>query len=82
MGHWAPLLPRGQLKCDVHARSHENPRLRMPCRVLGQNRVAFDAHVAIFEAIKAHDPELADARMRSHLDQVGKLYWKVRRAGK
>ncbi|MGA7334743.1 MAG: FCD domain-containing protein, partial [Pseudolabrys sp.] len=48
----------------------------------GQNRVAFDAHVAIFEAIKAHDPELADARMRSHLDQVGKLYWKVRRAGK
>jgi DNA-binding FadR family transcriptional regulator len=48
----------------------------------GQNRVAFDAHVEIFEAIKAHDPELADARMRSHLDQVGKLYWKVRRAGK
>ena len=48
----------------------------------GQNRVAFDSHVAIFEAIKARDPELADARMRSHLDQVGKLYWKVRRAGK
>jgi DNA-binding FadR family transcriptional regulator len=46
----------------------------------GQNRLAFDAHVAIFEAIKAHDPEVADARMRSHLDQVGKLYWKVRRA--
>jgi DNA-binding FadR family transcriptional regulator len=23
-----------------------------------QNRVAFDSHVAIFEAIKAHDPEL------------------------
>jgi DNA-binding FadR family transcriptional regulator len=48
----------------------------------GQNRVAFDAHVAIFEAIKAHDPELADARMRSHLDQVAKLYWKARRAAK
>jgi DNA-binding FadR family transcriptional regulator len=47
-----------------------------------QNRVAFDAHVAIFEAIKDHDPELADARMRSHLDQVGKLYWKVRRSSK
>jgi len=25
----------------------------------GQNRVAFDSHVAIFEAIKAHDPEHA-----------------------
>ena len=48
MGHWAPLLPRGQLKCEV---------------------------------IKARE-EVADARMRSHLDQVGKLYWKVRRAGK
>jgi GntR family transcriptional repressor for pyruvate dehydrogenase complex len=48
----------------------------------GQNRVAFDAHVAIFEAIKVHDPELADARMRSHLDQVAKLYWKVRRKTK
>ena len=40
------------------------------------------AGVTVHEAIKAHDPELADARMRSHLDQVGKLYWKVRRAGK
>ena len=50
-----PSSPRGQLKCDVHARSHENPRLRMPCRVLGQNRVAFDAHVAIFKVIKARD---------------------------
>jgi GntR family transcriptional repressor for pyruvate dehydrogenase complex len=48
----------------------------------GQNRVAFDAHLAIFEAIKARNPELADARMRSHLDQVAKLYWKVRRAAK
>jgi DNA-binding FadR family transcriptional regulator len=48
----------------------------------GQNRVAFDAHFAIFEAIKARDPELADARMRSHLDQVAKLYWKVRKAAK
>jgi len=48
----------------------------------GQNRAAFDAHVAIFEAIEAHDPELADTRMRSHLDQVAKLYWKIRRASK
>ena len=49
----------------------------------GQNRVAFEAHGAIFEAtIKARDPELADARMRSHLDQVAKLYWKARRAAK
>jgi DNA-binding FadR family transcriptional regulator len=48
--------------------------------VLGQNRAAFDGHVAIFKVIKVR--EEADARMRSHLAQVGKLYWKVRRAGK
>jgi DNA-binding FadR family transcriptional regulator len=42
----------------------------------GGNRVAFDSHVTILEAIRAHDPELA------HLNQVGKLYWKVWRAGK
>ena len=48
----------------------------------GQNRVAYDAHVAIFEAIAARDPELADQRMRSHLAQVAKLYWKVRKVAK
>ena len=58
----------------------EQRRVTLSCP--GQNRVAFDAHFAIFEAIKARDPELADARMRSHLDQVAKLYWKVRRAAK
>jgi DNA-binding FadR family transcriptional regulator len=47
----------------------------------GQDRVAFDTHVAIFEAIKAHDPELAaPACARTWIS--GKLYWKVRRAGK
>jgi DNA-binding FadR family transcriptional regulator len=48
----------------------------------GQNRVAFEAHAAIYEAIKSRDPEAADNRMRSHLDQVAKLYWKVRRRAK
>ena len=81
MGQGAPSSPRGQLKCDVHARSHGNRRLRVPCRVLGQNRAAFDGHVAIFKVIKVRE-EVADARMRSHLAQVGKLYWKVRSAGK
>ncbi|MBI2720291.1 MAG: transcriptional regulator NanR [Rhizobiales bacterium] len=46
----------------------------------GQNRVAYDAHAAIFEAIAARDPDQADARMRSHLAQVSDLYWKVRGA--
>ena len=46
----------------------------------GQNRVAFDAHAAIFAAIAARDPEAAAEQMRQHLEQVTELYWLVRGA--
>ena len=46
----------------------------------GQNRVAFDAHAAIFAAIAARDPEAAAEQMRQHLEQVTELYWRVRGA--
>lgn len=46
----------------------------------GQNKVACDAHAAIFEAIAARNPDAAAERMREHLDQVGELYWRVRGA--
>jgi GntR family transcriptional repressor for pyruvate dehydrogenase complex len=45
----------------------------------GQNKIAFEAHDDICDAIRAHDPEAAAARMRNHLEQVIGLYWKVRR---
>lgn len=44
----------------------------------GQNRIAFDAHEAIFEAIARHEADRAAELMEAHLDQVAKLYWKVR----
>lgn len=44
----------------------------------GQNRIAFDAHAEIFEAIAARDPEAAAATMQSHLKQITALYWQVR----
>jgi GntR family transcriptional repressor for pyruvate dehydrogenase complex len=44
----------------------------------GQNRVAFEAHRGIYEAIAAGDGESAASRMHTHLDQVTDLYWKVR----
>ena len=44
----------------------------------GQNKVACDAHAAIFEAIAARDEDRAATTMRQHLDQVVALYWKVR----
>lgn len=46
----------------------------------GQNRVAFDAHAAIFAAIAARDPDAAATQMRQHLEQVTELYWQVRGA--
>ena len=45
----------------------------------GQNRIAYDAHGSIFEAIRAHDADAAARRMREHLDQVIGLYWQVRK---
>ena len=48
----------------------------------GQNRVAYDAHAAIFDAIAARDPDLAATRMQEHLEQVTDLYWKMRGADK
>lgn len=44
----------------------------------GQNRTAFEAHHGICEAIAAGDGELSAQRMRTHLEQVNALYWKVR----
>jgi GntR family transcriptional repressor for pyruvate dehydrogenase complex len=46
----------------------------------GQNRVAYEAHAGIFDAIAARDPEGAAGHMKSHLEQVAALYWQVREA--
>jgi GntR family transcriptional repressor for pyruvate dehydrogenase complex len=48
----------------------------------GQNKVAYKAHAAIFEAIADHDGDAAAAEMQAHLEQVAALYWKVREAKK
>lgn len=44
----------------------------------GQNKVAYGAHAAIFDAIAVKDEDKAATAMREHLDQVVALYWKVR----
>ena len=48
----------------------------------GQNKLAYQAHAAIFEAIADRDPDDAAAEMRIHLEQVAALYWKVSEAKK
>lgn len=44
----------------------------------GAAKLAYKAHCKIFEAIKAGDPDAAEAAMKAHLEQVTSLYWKVR----
>jgi DNA-binding FadR family transcriptional regulator len=40
---------------------------------------AIARHRRIFDAIAAHDPDLAEAEMRGHLSDVETFYWSVRR---
>jgi DNA-binding FadR family transcriptional regulator len=40
----------------------------------GQNRIAYAAHQAVYDAILARDAARAEAAMRGHLEQVAALY--------
>ena len=44
----------------------------------GTDRLAFESHREIFEAIAARDPAGAAQAMRRHLDEIGRRYWKVK----
>jgi DNA-binding FadR family transcriptional regulator len=44
-------------------------------RVPQAERNAYDAHLAIYEAIAAHDVDRAELAMRRHLEKVGEFYW-------
>jgi DNA-binding FadR family transcriptional regulator len=41
-------------------------------------QLAYAAHERIYDAIAAKDPIKAQAAMQDHLDQVAKLYWRVK----
>jgi GntR family transcriptional regulator, sialic acid-inducible nan operon repressor len=40
-----------------------------------QEKIAYDAHVAIFEAIAAGNADKAEQAMADHLDQLSQAYW-------
>lgn len=48
--------------------------LRQP----GTDRLAFESHREIFEAIAAHDPAAAGQAMRRHLGEIATRYWNVK----
>ncbi len=45
----------------------------------GALRTAHRFHRQIYKAVAAHDPERAEAAMRSHLRSVAEYYWRARR---
>ncbi|MCB1376751.1 MAG: FCD domain-containing protein [Alphaproteobacteria bacterium] len=73
-------IPQNPIYTSLHSAILEwlVDQRRVTLHYPGQNRIAFDAHAAICEAIAARDPDLAAARMESHLQQIAGLYWQVR----
>jgi DNA-binding FadR family transcriptional regulator len=47
-------------------------------RRAGTDRLAFESHREIFEAIAARDPAAAGDAMRRHLDEIARRYWNVK----
>jgi GntR family transcriptional regulator, sialic acid-inducible nan operon repressor len=47
-------------------------------RAEGAIEAAYRAHERIFEAVRARDPDRAEAAMRDHLDEVARFYWRVK----
>jgi DNA-binding FadR family transcriptional regulator len=47
----------------------------------GQNRKAYEAHAAIYQAIAAGDADAAERHMQEHLDQVARTYAQVKAEG-
>jgi GntR family transcriptional repressor for pyruvate dehydrogenase complex len=43
----------------------------------GQNKIAYRAHKAIYEAIAGHDADRAERVIKAHLDQVSNAYWRA-----
>jgi GntR family transcriptional repressor for pyruvate dehydrogenase complex len=43
----------------------------------GQNKLAFRAHKAIYEAIAARDADRAERVIKAHLNQVSNAYWRA-----
>lgn len=43
-----------------------------------QEKTAYKAHLAIYEAIAARDPDRAEAAMASHLRQLARMFWRLR----
>lgn len=77
------VIPTNPIFTAIHAAIIEwlREQRQVTLSIPGQNRIAYGAHAAIYEAIAAHDADAAERQMRKHLEQVAKLYAQVRAEG-
>lgn len=83
--HYAiATIPKNPIYAAMHGAIVEwlMDQRRVTLSYPGQNRIAYEAHAEICEAISARDGNRAADLMRSHLEQVTELYWQVREASK
>jgi DNA-binding FadR family transcriptional regulator len=73
-------IPRNPIYVALHEaivewlEDQRSVSLRRP----GTDRLAFESHREIFEAIEARDPAAAGQAMRRHLEEIAKRYWNVK----
>jgi GntR family transcriptional repressor for pyruvate dehydrogenase complex len=70
------VIPNNPIFTAIHAAIIEwlMEQRQVTLSIPGQNRIAYEAHAAIYRAIAAHDADAAERQMRAHLEQVAKLY--------
>ncbi len=74
------MIPRNPIYIALHEAIVEwlVDQRRVSLRRQGTDHLAFESHRRIFEAIKRRDATVASQEMRRHLDEIAKLYWKVK----
>jgi GntR family transcriptional regulator, sialic acid-inducible nan operon repressor len=74
------VIPNNPIFTAIHAAIIEwlMEQRQVTLSIPGQNRIAYEAHAAIYRAIAVHDADAAELRMREHLEQVAKLYAQVK----
>ena len=69
------VIPRNPMFTAIHAALAEwLLEQRQTTLAPGEDKVAYEAHRAIYEAVKSRDADRAEAAMRDHLDYVTRRY--------
>src|SRR5262249_50376917 len=73
-------IPRNPIYVALHEAIVEwlEDQRSVSLRRTGTDRLAYESHREVFEAIEARDPAQAGQAMRRHLDEIARRYWTVK----